>query len=140
MIPLEVNYWVNTVTHLAGRAQQFRFRRPYPDYFGGVCVFPRKDFEKINGFNNDYWGWGAEDDDLRDRCNLHNIPITWGDGKFRSLSHRHALSSPSSKNLYKANSEKLAAKADYNNGLSNCGYKMNQVTATNDLRVIKVSI
>jgi hypothetical protein len=33
-------------------------------YFGGVVSFPKKEYEKINGFPNNFWGWGGEDDEL----------------------------------------------------------------------------
>ena len=46
---------------------------PFETYFGGITLFPTKDFEKINGFSNHYWGWGFEDDDLRYRCDLSKI-------------------------------------------------------------------
>ena len=32
-------------------------------------------FKQINGFDNEYWGWGAEDDDLGFRCTSNNIQI-----------------------------------------------------------------
>ena len=35
-----------------------------PSYFGGVVSFSVDAFEKINGFPNNYWGWGGEDDEL----------------------------------------------------------------------------
>ena len=35
-----------------------------PNYFGGVNSFRWRDFEAINGFPNNYWGWGGEDDEL----------------------------------------------------------------------------
>ena len=31
-------------------------------YFGGIVVFNKKMFERINGYPNDFWGWGGEDD------------------------------------------------------------------------------
>lgn len=37
-------------------------------YFGGVTLFPVSIFEKINGYSNNYRGWGFEDDDLLRRC------------------------------------------------------------------------
>jgi len=46
-----------------------------PSYFGGVVAFNSKDFEKINGFPNNFWGWGGEDDELflRTKTNKLNI-------------------------------------------------------------------
>jgi predicted glycosyltransferase involved in capsule biosynthesis len=35
-----------------------------PKYFGGIVAFNYKDFKKINGYPNNYWGWGGEDDAL----------------------------------------------------------------------------
>uniref|UniRef100_K3X9X5 Galactosyltransferase C-terminal domain-containing protein n=1 Tax=Globisporangium ultimum (strain ATCC 200006 / CBS 805.95 / DAOM BR144) TaxID=431595 RepID=K3X9X5_GLOUD len=35
-----------------------------PKYFGGIVAFSRRDFIKINGFPNNFWGWGGEDDEL----------------------------------------------------------------------------
>eukprot|EP00971_Amphidinium_carterae_P028747 565927-Amphidinium_carterae.1 len=36
----------------------------YPTFIGGVLAFSPQDFERINGFPNNYWGWGLEDDQL----------------------------------------------------------------------------
>lgn len=42
-------------------------RIPYNEIFGGVCSLNKTHFENINGFSNIYFGWGGEDDDLRQR-------------------------------------------------------------------------
>jgi beta-1,4-galactosyltransferase 1 len=34
------------------------------DYFGGIVSFSKDQFERINGFPNNFWGWGGEDDEL----------------------------------------------------------------------------
>ena len=36
-------------------------------YFGGIVVFSEDQFKKINGFPNNFWGWGGEDDELLNR-------------------------------------------------------------------------
>lgn len=65
MLPIDSDYsYVEGPTHLASRAEQFDYKLPYDGYFGGVTVFDRKSFIKINGYSNEYWGWGAEDDDV----------------------------------------------------------------------------
>jgi hypothetical protein len=46
-----------------------------PAYFGGVVAFNKPDFEKINGFPNNFWGWGGEDDELFLRTKENNIEI-----------------------------------------------------------------
>lgn len=42
-------------------------RLPYNEFFGGVSGMTVKQFQKINGFPNAFWGWGGEDDDLWNR-------------------------------------------------------------------------
>ena len=36
----------------------------YSTLFGGIVMFSKDNFAKVNGFSNLFWGWGAEDDDL----------------------------------------------------------------------------
>jgi len=40
------------------------------EYFGGAVLFSKEQVEKTNGYSNDYWDWGMEDDDLFWRCYL----------------------------------------------------------------------
>ncbi|CAL8345212.1 unnamed protein product [Merluccius merluccius] len=53
--------------HFAIAMDKFGFRLPYAGYFGGVSGLSKKQFLKINGFPNEYWGWGGEDDDIYNR-------------------------------------------------------------------------
>lgn len=37
---------------------------PYEDIFGGVSALTKEQFINVNGFSNEFWGWGGEDDDM----------------------------------------------------------------------------
>jgi hypothetical protein len=75
------------VTHLSARWSDRNYQEFYSKFLGGVVIFPKEDFIKINGFSNEYWGWGAEDDDLRLRCDIMNLKIQRKQGRFHSLPH-----------------------------------------------------
>jgi len=38
-----------------------------PHYFGGIVAFNKDSFTRINGYPNNFWGWGGEDDELYNR-------------------------------------------------------------------------
>ncbi|MCC7275030.1 MAG: galactosyltransferase [Alphaproteobacteria bacterium] len=61
----------------------------YDLYFGGVVAFPNADFERVNGFSNEFWGWGFEDSELRQRCVAAGLEIRYRDGTFEALPHAH---------------------------------------------------
>ena len=70
MLPIDVNYeYIDYPVHLATDSL------PFEEYFGGITLFPTPDFERINGFSNNYWGWGFEDDDLMHRCIKNNLRL-----------------------------------------------------------------
>lgn len=91
MLPLFADYAPPKFpTHLASMVEQFNYTVPYPNYFGGVTLFKPEDYIAVNGFSNDYWGWGLEDDDLLLRCVYKEMKIERRPGVFRSLPHLHA--------------------------------------------------
>ncbi|MCI4387394.1 hypothetical protein PGIGA_G00073770 [Pangasianodon gigas] len=62
-------------THLSVAMDKFRYRLPYPQYFGGVSALTPDQYLKMNGFPNQYWGWGGEDDDIATRVRLSGMKI-----------------------------------------------------------------
>ncbi|OBS72016.1 hypothetical protein A6R68_13406, partial [Neotoma lepida] len=62
--------------HLVVGRNSTGYRLRYNKYFGGVTALSREQFFKVNGFSNNYWGWGGEDDDLRLRVELHKMKIS----------------------------------------------------------------
>jgi len=45
------------------------------EYLGGIISISGKNFTDLNGYPNNYWGWGGEDDELRRRVNEINLQI-----------------------------------------------------------------
>jgi hypothetical protein len=88
MIPSEADYsWVNYPTHMATNCSQFEEVLPYYFYFGGVTMFNKKDFISVNGYSNEYWGWGSEDDDMFFRCLKTGKEMRRRNGVYKSLIH-----------------------------------------------------
>ena len=56
--------------HIATNISQMNYELKYEEYFGGAILFSKEQVEKTNGYSNDYWDWGMEDDDLFWRCYL----------------------------------------------------------------------
>ena len=76
MLPEEANYLYPTKpTHLASQLSNYNYGMPYDEYFGGVTLFNKYDFEVVNGYSNNYQGWGFEDDDLLNRCYEKKLPM-----------------------------------------------------------------
>ena len=73
MLPVDVDYSYSEVPiHLSTNFINSK-EEIFKTYFGGVTMFPTSLFEKVNGYSNDYWGWGFEDDDLLMRLTEANV-------------------------------------------------------------------
>jgi hypothetical protein len=59
------------------------------EFFGGVILTPNDLFRKVDGFSNTYWGWGAEDNDLRCRFRATGVEMQRRRGTFMALPHDH---------------------------------------------------
>lgn len=71
MVPIAVDYsYSNKVQHLITKlvTPPGFSRDNFDEYFGGVTLFPIETFEAINGYSNEFYGWGFEDDNLMLRC------------------------------------------------------------------------
>lgn len=74
MIPVDdscdYSYPEETPIHIATNLSKYDYILNYEQYFGGVVLFTRDHVEKTNGYSNQYWDWGMEDDDLFFRCHF----------------------------------------------------------------------
>ncbi|GMT11980.1 hypothetical protein PFISCL1PPCAC_3277, partial [Pristionchus fissidentatus] len=62
--------------HMSVAVDKFNYQLPYGTIFGGVSAMTRDQMEKVNGFSNEFWGWGGEDDDLSTRVILAGFKIS----------------------------------------------------------------
>lgn len=91
MLPVSADYsYPTSPTRVASQIEQYNFGIPYPTYFGGVVLFNYSDFEKVNGYSNQYWGWGYEDEDMSNRIEKSGLQLTSRPGMFLSLPHQRA--------------------------------------------------
>ncbi|XP_042913363.1 beta-1,4-N-acetylgalactosaminyltransferase bre-4-like [Parasteatoda tepidariorum] len=107
--------------HMSVAINTMNYRLPYKDIFGGVSALSKKHMKIVNGFSNEFWGWGGEDDDMSNRIKHHGLKISRYSSKiarYTMLKHKKDEPNPDRYNkLYKG---KYRYTKD---GLSNLKYK-----------------
>ena len=69
----DYSYPADAPRHIATKIQQMDYQLKYHEYFGGAVLFTKEQVEATNGYSNDYWDWGMEDDDLFWRCHKEGL-------------------------------------------------------------------
>ncbi|XP_074662411.1 beta-1,4-galactosyltransferase 4-like [Tubulanus polymorphus] len=62
--------------HMSVAIDEMGYKLAYPELVGGVLVMRSEHFQRVNGYSNMYWGWGAEDDDMAYRIMHVGLKIT----------------------------------------------------------------
>ena len=114
------------------------------DFLGGVLSMSLKDIKKTNGFPNEFWGWGGEDDVLRDRIKSQKIdiyqPTMRGEG-YKELQHVDTKSKSEWKNMTKWEDKANERKNPGKDGYKNVKYTiLNQEDLTDNIKKITVEI
>ena len=141
LIPKDADYSYHPTTcHISSRISTWKYKLPYADNYGGVTLFNSKVFELVNGFSNEYFGWGGEDDDMLLRVKRNNIPYYHRPCIFDALPHRHNKEATT----YNNNTRILQSVIDKQHdtladGLNNCTYNVISVKKTN-YKHIKVTL
>uniref|UniRef100_A0A915AMD2 Beta-1,4-N-acetylgalactosaminyltransferase n=1 Tax=Parascaris univalens TaxID=6257 RepID=A0A915AMD2_PARUN len=111
--------------HMSVAVDKFDYKLPYGSIFGGISALTREQFEGINGFSNDYWGWGGEDDDLSTRVTLAGYKISRYPAeiaRYKMIKHNSEKKNPVNRCRYKLMS---ATKSRWrNDGLSSLSYDL----------------
>ncbi|XP_026537656.1 beta-1,4-galactosyltransferase 4 isoform X1 [Notechis scutatus] len=111
--------------HLVVGRNSTGYRLRYQGYFGGVTALTREQFLKVNGFSNNYWGWGGEDDDLRIRVEMQKMKIIRPSpsiAKYTMLFHTRDQGNEA--NGQRMNLLHQVSQVWKTDGLNSCSYKL----------------
>ena len=61
--------------HLANKGTRYNMNGKDASFLGGVISVSDKDFKKANGYPNNFWGWGGEDNALNRRFRDNHIRV-----------------------------------------------------------------
>jgi hypothetical protein len=97
--------------HLCSASSQFDYRPAYNTMVGGALLMTSEQFERVNGFAAQYWGWGLEDDDMFYRIDhtfkaIDRIPPHIG--RYKALAHPRVMGLDETK-LYWKGRERMEA-------------------------------
>ena len=109
-----------------------------PGFIGQVLSMSIKDIKKVNGYPS-FWGWGGEDDALRNRLKNKGIKI-WQpqiSSGFKILEHTDTRKIPGAKNMTKW--EDVAGDTG-KNGLSNIKWKLIEQIKDQNIFLYKVEL
>jgi hypothetical protein len=102
-------------------------------YIGGGCAFDPDSYKRVNGFPNDIWGWGGEDNALRERVLRRGVPHT-----VNSLANNgwmKAQNSSAPRNTSKVDdNQKKAFNITDTTGIDGCDYTIDGAGEFNDDR------
>lgn len=159
-IPYNVDYsfcnqTVKTFNYIKRESEYERYPQTV---FGGVTLVPKEIFYAINGFANNYWQWGKEDDDFLLRHLAKGYaPFYDTEGKLDMLPHPRALMTDSSgkqttdkkvlqqnkklsdKNKHIFSKFKRGLTSQENDGINNVkDYKINSITLQDKVKIINI--
>nr|CAG4638894.1 EOG090X0MWD [Cyclestheria hislopi] len=64
---------IRMILDILGELQKIKL--PYSQLFGGAVALLSKQFRRINGYSNEFFGWGGEDDDFYNRLRRSGLPL-----------------------------------------------------------------
>lgn len=115
-----------------------------PTFLGGVLSMSIEDIQKTNGFPNNFWGWGGEDDVLRNRIKTKKLtvyqPTLRGEG-YKELPHVDTRTNQEWKNMTKWEDMAEEKKHPGRSGFKNVKYEvLDEKKITENIKKITVEI
>lgn len=119
---------------IAGAASQFNYRMIYPTFFGGVVICSKEHYELVNGFSNQFRGYGGEDDLTRASFIDKGIIPSYKMGRFECFAHPKPDIRPGTDFYnsvdYQRNLKLAITSRDFSDGLDNCESYIKGFTTT----------
>jgi len=112
-------------------------------FLGGVVSISKKDFISINGFPNNFWGWGGEDDAMRIRLKKKEIDVLQPtlESGYVEQTHVDTKSKAEWKNMERWEGIDSEKKGTNKSGFKNVKFKIEQEDEiTPSIRKVLVSI
>jgi hypothetical protein len=136
--PITAYASTDNVVHLGTKLEQFGYKLPDKEFFGGITIFSRSAMEKINGWSNLIWGWGSEAEMVRDDLIKRGVPIEVRESYYFSLPHGRGYISIDQIRAGEAIRQK--GKDNEIDGLTNLEYKVLSAKMENRYTLIKVEL
>ncbi|KAF0310556.1 Beta-1,4-N-acetylgalactosaminyltransferase bre-4 [Amphibalanus amphitrite] len=111
--------------HMSVAVDSMQYKLAYPQLFGGVSAMTRSQFELVNGFSNQYWGWGGEDDDMYNRLTYHKLHIARypaNIARYKMVKHKHGKVNPKRFDLLRRGKKRFTT-----DGLSSLKYQVKDI-------------
>jgi len=127
--------------HMSVAVDKFQYKLPYKGLFGGVSAMSVRHFNLVNGFSNQYWGWGGEDDDMAKRLVSQKLQIT----RYKADIARYTMIKHQRENSNKPNPKRhkllqISKTFQLTDGLVNLNYTLLNVTSYPLYTKISVSL
>ena len=134
-----LNYYITKFKYPVHIAWQWKTKYTFNEYFGGIVSITPRIAKKINGYPNDFWGWGGEDDSFYNRVQetIGKIgrPMV---GDIEDIEHEGP--SKQTINIQKKENILNDLKNWKNNGLNNINYKIIHTEKDNHYEKITVEL
>ena len=129
--------------HLSVAIDKFRYVLPYEAVFGGIEMFLKKDYEKINGFPNTFWFWGGEDDNLyyrviRAGMRIHRPSIQIA--RYKMLKHESNMVKTNYTKQQRASHLQQSTSHSHHDGLSSLQYEITDIQENQLFTMIRTNL
>ena len=121
--------------HVAASVDRFGYVNLWENYVGGVLAMTTTHYKFVNGFSNQFWGWGGEDDDMYNRIVINNLGLARLQGEeFRMMTLGHVRNETGNEVNLKGTEMVWSSGNNLQSGLSSlstCRYRWIQVLVYN---------